>query len=50
VVPVQEYEEYMALKLERLRRELKIGLDQIERGEVGDGEEFFDELEKELDD
>ncbi|MGD8837709.1 MAG: type II toxin-antitoxin system Phd/YefM family antitoxin [Desulfobacteraceae bacterium] len=48
VVPVQEYEEYMALKLERLRRELKIGLDQIERGEVGDGEEFFDELEKEL--
>ena len=49
VIPVQEYEEYMTLKLERLRREVKIGLDQIERGEVGDGEKFFDELEKELD-
>jgi prevent-host-death family protein len=50
VVSVQEYEEYKALKLEQLRREVKIGLDQIERGEVGGGEEFFDELEKELDD
>ena len=50
VVPVQEYEEYKVLKLERLRREVKIGLDQIERGEVGDGEEFFDKLAKELDD
>ena len=50
VLPVQEYEEYQALKLERLRREIKIGIDQIERGEVSDGEAFFDELEKELDD
>ena len=50
VVQVQEYEEYKVLKLERLRREVKIGLDQIERGEVGDGEEFFDKLAKELDD
>jgi hypothetical protein len=50
VVPVQEYEEYMTLKLERLRREVKIGLDQIEHGEASDGEAFFDELEKELDD
>ena len=50
VLPVQEYEEYKALKLERLRREVKIGLDQIEHGEVSDGEAFFDELEKELDD
>jgi prevent-host-death family protein len=50
VLPVQEYEEYKALKLERLRREVKIGLDQIEHGEASDGEAFFDELEKELDD
>lgn len=50
VVPVQEYEEYKALKLERLRREVIIGLDQIEHGEVSDGETFFDELEKEMDD
>jgi hypothetical protein len=39
---VQEYEEYKALKLERLRREVKIGIDQIERGEVGDGGEARD--------
>ena len=50
VVPVHEYEEYKALKLERLCREVKIGFDQIERGEVGKGEEFFDEPEKALDD
>lgn len=50
VLPVQEYEEYQALKLERLRREIKIGIDQIKRGEVSDGEAFFEELEKELDD
>ncbi len=47
VMPVQEYEEYQTLKLERLRREVNIGLDQIERGEVRDGEAFFDSLEKE---
>ena len=49
VMPMQEYEEYQELKMERLRREIKIGLDQIERGEVSDGEAFFDELEKEMD-
>ena len=49
VMPMQEYEEYQALKLERLRREINIGLDQIERGEVSDGEAFFEELEKEMD-
>jgi prevent-host-death family protein len=50
VVPVQEYEEYKALKLEQLRREVKIGLDQIKRGEVSGGKKFFGEFEKELDD
>ena len=50
VVPVQEYEEYQTLKLERLRREVKIGLDQIGRGDISDGEAFFDELEKNQDD
>jgi prevent-host-death family protein len=49
VMPMQEYEEYQALKLERLRREVKIGLDQIERREVSDGETFFEELAKEMD-
>lgn len=49
VVPVQEYEEYQTMKLERLRREVRIGIEQIERGEFSDGEAFFDELEKEPD-
>ena len=31
-------------------QEIKIGLDQIDRGEVSDGGAFFDEFEKELDD
>jgi hypothetical protein len=44
---VQDYEEYQELKLDRLRREIKIGIDEAERGEVSDGEAFFDELEKE---
>ena len=47
MMPVREYEEYQTLKLERLRQEVKIGLDQIGRGEVRDGEAFFDALEKE---
>jgi prevent-host-death family protein len=50
VLPMHEYEEYQALKLERLRREIKIGIEQMERGEVSDGEAFFDEFEKEVDD
>lgn len=55
MMPLKEYEEYKVLKLERLRREIKIGLDQIERGEVItlDGEEaidqFFNEIGKEID-
>jgi prevent-host-death family protein len=49
VMPIQEYEEYQALKLERLRREVKIGLNQIERGEVSDGETFFEKLAIEMD-
>ena len=48
--PTVHSSEYQALKLERLRREIKIGIDQVERGEVSDGEAFFDELDKELDD
>ena len=48
VLPIHEYEEYQALKLERLRREIKVGMDQIERGQVSDGEAFFDGLEKEM--
>ena len=31
-------------KFERLRTEIKMGLDQIENGEAVDGEQFFAEL------
>lgn len=41
-------EAYEALKLERLRQEIQLGLDAIERGEVVDGEQAFEEIEKEL--
>ncbi len=47
VMPMQEYEEYQELKMERLRRETKIDLDQIGRGAVGDGAAFLDVLETE---
>lgn len=50
VLPVHEYNEYRALKLERLRQEIKIGIDQIGNGNVSDGESFFEELGKEMDD
>jgi antitoxin ParD1/3/4 len=36
--------------LERLRREVRIGIEQIDRGEVFDAEEVFDELLKGLPD
>ncbi len=49
IYQIKTNHEYQELKMERLRREIKIGLDQIERGEVSDGEAFFDELEKEMD-
>ncbi len=48
MMSIHEYEEYEALKLERLRREIQLGLDAIERGELIDGEQVFEEIEKEL--
>ena len=49
VMSVQEFEEYQALKLDRLRREVQIGLDQIDRGDIVDGEKAFDMLEDGVD-
>ena len=49
VLPVHEYEKYKEMKLERLRQKIKIGLEQIEQGNVSDGESFFDELGREMD-
>ena len=40
----EEYEYLEKLKLERLRAKLQKGVDQIKKGEVVDGEAFFEEL------
>ncbi len=48
MMSMQEYEKYEELKLERLRYDIKLGLDAIERGELIEGEQVFDEIEKEL--
>ena len=48
MMSIQDYEEYEELKLLRLKSDIQSGLDAIERGDVTDGEQVFDEIEKEL--
>jgi len=43
---LQERELYRDAEMERLRREIAIGLDQARAGELLDGEKVFDELEQ----
>jgi len=50
MMSMQEYEEYEKLKFERLRQDIRLGLDAIERGDLIDGEQVFNELDKELTD
>ena len=40
----QDHNSVEQFKLERLRAEIKIGIDQIKNGEAVDGEQFFNEL------
>ncbi|MFQ5730104.1 MAG: type II toxin-antitoxin system Phd/YefM family antitoxin [Waddliaceae bacterium] len=49
LMSMEEFKEHEGMKLERLKQEIKIGLDQIERNEVSDGKEVFAQLEEELD-
>ncbi len=44
VISAKDYEEMEALKLEAVRGKIKKGIDQIKKGEVIDGEQFFQEL------
>lgn len=44
VISAQDYEEMEALKLEAVRKKIKKGVDQIKKGDVVDGEQFFQEL------
>lgn len=41
---LQEQDELRQIRLQELKREVQKGLDQIERGEVVDGDEVFKEL------
>ncbi|HEY9755112.1 MAG TPA: type II toxin-antitoxin system ParD family antitoxin [Oculatellaceae cyanobacterium] len=43
---LQEQDELRQMRLRELQRDLKKGLDQIERGEVVEGDEVFQELRK----
>jgi antitoxin ParD1/3/4 len=45
---LEERDRVQQIKLDALRRELQVGIDQIERGEVVDGEEAFAEIERDL--
>ena len=45
---LREQEITRQTQLERLRNQIKLGLDQAKRGELLDGEEVFRELEKSL--
>ncbi len=41
---LQEKEEEREVRLETLRREIQVGLDELDRGEAVDGEEAFDRV------
>lgn len=43
---MQEQDELRQMRLRELQRDVKKGLDQIERGEVVEGDEVFQELRK----
>jgi len=43
---LEERDKLQALKLEELRREIRVGIDQADRGELLDGPEVFRELRR----
>lgn len=45
---LEEQDRLREIRLDHLRREVAIGLEQIERGQVVDGKQFFDELLRKL--
>lgn len=48
MMSVQEYEEHKALKLECLRKEIRKGTKQLDKGKSTDGRDFMKSLIKEL--
>jgi|GEM_PF-3871620 len=49
MMSIQKYQEHEALTLESLRREVRKGLDQLEKGKGTDGQPFMKFLLKRLD-
>jgi antitoxin ParD1/3/4 len=45
---LEERDRIQQIKLESLRKEIMIGVDQLERGEMIDGEEVFEELYEDI--
>lgn len=41
---LQDHDQLQAIKLEALRKEIAIGIEQADRGETVDGEAFFENL------
>ena len=48
VVSIDEYEAHAALKLARLRQEIAIGIDQLDKGQGTDGKIFMESLIEKL--
>jgi len=45
---MQERDQIRRVRLEELRRDVSIGIEAADRGELVDGEQFFEELQAEL--
>ena len=45
---LEERDRLQQMKLKTLRQELMVGVEQIERGEIVDGDEVFAELENDI--
>lgn len=48
VMSMEAFAEYQEAKLQLLRRDIREGLDDLERGAVVDGDKVFRDLEREL--
>jgi prevent-host-death family protein len=49
VMSMEVFNEYQEAKLQLLRRDIRVGLDDLERGAVVDGDTAFRDLEREFD-
>lgn len=48
VISMEAFDEYQEAKLQLLRRDIREGLNDLERGAVIDGDKVFKDLEREL--